>query len=286
LAFGRKMHQNRIVHTLRPASIPWLACAFLTLVLIVVSALAEPNPVPPGSYQNGFATVAKLTGELCQALDKTKRQHFSTTPILLDQVNAPSLGTAESSKGANGPHALTISAGCVELLNSLAHAKALDEIKQGHFKSYAAVLARNSANARSLAVQGIPETQAWDADVMNHQAGTFNQMVGALIAIDFAHHYLGHYRKYFAQRTNASGQPVPINARVTEKEWREAVLKGARNALDCGLGVDGMRSLLAAINEMPTRPEWGAWFTHAKANVSKLDRDLDVLERDFFLVEK
>lgn len=228
--------------------------------------------------------MVKISGELCHALDKSKREQLSPQPAFLAEIKAPSLGGAS---GSAGQRIVSISAGCVELLNQLAHAKALDEIKPGHFKSYSAALAQcRSADSRPTVTQSLAESQAWEAEVLNHQAGTFNQMAGALIAIDFAHHYLGHYKKYSAQLSDASGQPVPICARLTEKEWREAVMKGARNALDCGLGVEGMRCLLSAFDQMQPRPEWSVWFVHPKANIRKLDRDLDTLERDFFLVEK
>ena len=40
---------------------------------------------------------------------------------------------------------------------------------------------------------------------MNHQASQFNQMAGALIAIEMAHHYLGHYKKYEASLKGCPG---------------------------------------------------------------------------------
>jgi len=78
----------------------------------------------------------------------------------------------------------------------------------------------------------------------------------------------------------------PINNVVSEKEWREAVLKGAKNALDCGLGVDGMKALFECMDAMPSRPAWCGYLVPNKANLSKLSKDLQRLENDFFLVEK
>jgi hypothetical protein len=280
------MHQSRIAHSLRPAGIRWLACLFLVFTLIVVSALAEPNTAKTPGYQNGFPTVVKIAGELCLALEQANHKRLGTRPVVLAEGKVPSFGAASSPDRARGDYTLTISAGCVELLNGLAHAKALDEVQPGYFKSYTGLLGRDKAAPCPPVAQHIPESLAWKDDLLNHQAGTFNQMAGALIAIELAHQYLGHYRKYSAQLADSAGHPVPNNSRLTEKEWREAVLKGARNSLDCGLGVDGLRCLLSAFDQMSHRPEWSTWFVHARANVAKLDRELAAIEREFFLLEK
>ena len=113
-----------------------------------------------------------------------------------------------------------------------------------------------------------------------------NAHKGTLLAIEMAHHYLGHHKKYGPPASAAGNAPEPFTEKLTEKEWREAVFKGARNALDCGLGVDGFRAILAAVEKLPTRPKWSAYLVHPKADISKLSRELEKLEKDFFLVDK
>lgn len=272
---------------MRPNAFPWLSCAFLAVLLWVVSAVADPGGPANRAYQTGYPTIVKIAAELHQALDKSKGQHISARTILLDEATLRfCIGPARGgTRGAASP-VVEVSAGCIELLNNLAHAKAIDEAQPGHFKRYAVALSANTIAPLIPATHNVSEAQVFDFDTMNHQASTFNQMAGALIAIDFAHHYLGHYKKHGAKLIDATGKPVPINTCLSEKEWHEAVVKGAHNALDCGLGVDGLRSLLAAFDQMPARPEWAGWFIHPKANVSKLDRELAALERDFFLAEK
>jgi hypothetical protein len=271
---------------MKPTAFPWLPCAFLALLLLAASVPAEAGTPANRAYQTGYPTIVKLTSELHQALDKTKRRQISAQPVLLEEANLFSVGQARPEGNAPASPAVQISSGCVELLNALAHARAIDEVQHGHFEQYVAALARSADGVPTPAAKNVSDAQAWDFDTMNHQASTFNQMAGALIAIDFAHHYLGHYRKHGAQLNDASGQRTPINSRLTEKEWHAAVIKGARNALDCGLGVDGLRSLLAAFDPINARPNWAGWFIHPKANVSKLDEELAALERDFFLAEK
>src|SRR2546425_848506 len=114
---------------------------------------------------------------------------------------------------------------------------------------------------------------------MNHQVSHFNQIAGALIAINMAHHYLGHYQKYASQLVDAQNHSVPINSVLTLEEWREAVLKGARNALDCGLAVDGLKMFYDGLDKMPNRPAWSFYFLPKDADVAKIKKDLDQLER-------
>jgi hypothetical protein len=221
----------------------------------------------------------KITAELHQALDNSKRRSVSAQTILIDEATTTRcVGSTNS--------VFRISTGCIGLLNRLSHAKAIDETRPGYFKQYSTSLANTLLGKQPSTSQSVADAELWNFDTMNHQVSNFNQMANTLIAIEFAHHYLGHYKKHGPKLTDAAGTPVPINACLTEKEWHEAVVKGARNALDCGLGVDGLRNLFAAFDQMPTRPEWAAWFIHPKARVSKLDGELAALERDFFLVEK
>ena len=172
----------------------------------------------------------------------------------------------------------------MDLINRLAHARALEESASGYFDRYVQSLAPDGSSKEPMG-KSLPAEQVWNFDTMNHQVSLFNQMVGAMVAIEMAHHYLGHFKKHPANATDAT-TPPSFTERVSEKEWREAVLKGARNALDCGLGVDGFRALLTAVEKAANRSAWTAYLVHPKAETSKLSRDLEKLEKDFFLVEK
>ena len=76
---------------------------------------------------------------------------------------------------------------------------------------------------------------------------------------------------------------APANRLVTPEEWHEAVVKGARHALECGLAVEGLQVLYESIGRMPKRPAWTIYFLPEKANVSRIKRDLAKVEKDFFL---
>lgn len=265
----------------RPLNLPWLPCFVLALLLLVSAMLARGESLAPRAYEGGFAQVEKISGELHHALDVKKRQLVSATPKLLVGAASPCIAplAGDASAGTVG-----LSAGWLDLINRLAHARALEESAGGYFARYVQHLAPDGSSTEPVG-KSIPPDQAWSFDTMNHQVSLFNQMIGALVAIEMAHHYLGHFQKHPATRTDA-GIAGPFAVCVSEREWRDAVMKGARNALDCGLGVDGFRALLTAVEKAPGRPKWTAYLVHPKADTGKLSRDLEKLEKDFFLVEK
>jgi hypothetical protein len=275
-----------------PRPVDWSFTKFL-LAAIVAAALSGPGParagdVPKVGYETGLENIRKIAGELHVALDPKSQKAVEATPHYVESIKTPCIAPVEIQAGPQAQKTVEISAGFIDLINALSHAKALSESGNDYLKSYAARLA--SANDNLPAVtEGLSAEKAWGFDTMNAQAGQFNQMAGALLAIDLAHHYLGHYKKYSAQLAmsgSAGAPPPPISQLVTEKEWRDAVLKGAKNALDCGLGVDGLKNVFDCMEAMPSRPAWSAYIVPPKVNLSKLNKDLQRLENDFFLVEK
>jgi len=265
------------------------AASRATLVAVVFWLFATAvgradDPLRKG-YDSGFSNIKKIAGELHAALEPRKQQAVQPGIILLETVQTPCVSPVEIQNDGQVLRTVQFSTGAIHFINSVSHAKALSQDDSNVIKAYAARLAP-SALPPALA-DGMPPEKAWAFDVMNIQTGQFNQMAGALVAIDYAHHYLGHYKKYADHLgSDATGTVPPINEFITEKEWREAVLKGAKNALDCGLGVDGLQALFECVEAMPSRPGWCAYFVPAKANLSKLSKDLQRLENDFFLVGK
>lgn len=277
-----------------PLALPWLPTLVAAAVWLVATAARgddtpEATPPPKPGYEAGLTNILKIAGELHVALAPKQQQIVQGDPVYLDQITTPCIAPVEVASGAEPRRTVQISAGFIQLVNSLAHARAMTEPGNDVVKAYAARLASAGGDRLPSVTQGVAPEKAWDFDTMNVQAGQFNQLAGSLIAIDLAHHYLGHYKKYAGQLAAAGQSPAPapaINNLVTEKEWREAVMKGAKNALDCGLGVDGLKTLLECMEAMPNRPNWTAYFVPTKANLSKMTRDLQRLENDFFLVEK
>jgi hypothetical protein len=261
------------------------SCAGLAALLLSANE-SRASDVPKACYETSYQSITQISANLSGALDAKRRQQIPSQPVSLGEGAAPRLIPMQGADKGGDSQTVQVSAGFVEFINQLSHAKAIEESEKGFLKKYAAALARETGEKPIAPLPSTAGHNPWDADTINYQVGNFNQMAGSLIAVQLAHHYLGHYKKYSSQLASRPDQPAPINAAVTEKEWRDAVLKGAKNALDCGYGVDGMKCAFDCLGSMPNRPPWAAYFLHPKADVSKINRDLTRLERDFFLVGK
>ncbi|MDB6030031.1 MAG: hypothetical protein JWM16_369 [Verrucomicrobiales bacterium] len=255
-----------------------LALASLTL------CWSNPASAAQKTYETGYSSITRISADLYKALDKKKRANLMPVPVLLEKNPTPFMEPSTYSDGTNFWQAVYISAGFVDFLNFLAHAKAMEGEGQGEFKRYVGGL--GSANVTPPPFQPVSNDKGWSFDTMNHQVSQFNQMAGALIAIEMAHHYLGHYKKYEARLKDAQGNPIAINTLVTPQEWQEAVMKGARNALDCGIGVDGLKAVLETMENKETRPAWSIYFVPPQAGIPKVKRQLTMLEKDFFMIGK
>jgi hypothetical protein len=237
------------------------------------------------SYETGYNDLVRICGELHHALGPKERQELYPRPILLTPIGPPCVQPGWCNDGVRNWRAVQLSAAFVDFLNQLAHARAIDLEQQGYLKEYLAVLAAETGAPPTAGLAVAPRSSAWSFDIRNHQLSHFNQMAGALLAISMAEHYLGYYDKYASQLIDGQHQPVPINRLLTESEWRKAVLAGAHNALSCGLGIDGLKLVLDAMAAMPQRPPWTLYFAPANGPILKVRRDLEKLEKKFFLLE-
>ncbi|MFM1768915.1 MAG: hypothetical protein RJA22_1444 [Verrucomicrobiota bacterium] len=239
---------------------------------------------PTGVYELGYPQVARIGLELEAALPPKARKQVPAQTLLLGQMSLPFVASAPPAD-KTPPTAVLVSQGFVEFLNRVAHARAHEEAEAGFFARYSTRLSTDAGlTLVANPVLTLPR-EAWNFQTLNRQASYFNQMAGALVAVDRAHHYLGHYRKHAAALQRGEAAPPPINTLVSESEWRKAVLAGAENALACGLATDGLRTLLASFENMSPRPAWAAYFIHPQANVKKVAKDLVKLERDFFMMD-
>ncbi|MEY2410788.1 MAG: hypothetical protein QOF48_3458 [Verrucomicrobiota bacterium] len=257
-----------------------LACACLLLVGTAKLRSAEPAP----SYEMGFRNITNIQGDLLAALDRRQRQLVGTSTKLLADVRMPCIASlpGADAKTAGGP--VQLSSGFIDFVNRVAHAKAIDETERGFFRRYTTQISLQTRGNGAPDFQTLVSANAQSFQTMNRQASQFNQMVGGLIAIDLAHQYLGHYGKHSAEFPTQAAFPMPVNELITEQEWRTAVLRGAQNALACGLGVEGLKTVFECFDHMPSRPAWATYFIHPKANVTKINAELGKLERDFFVM--
>jgi hypothetical protein len=255
----------------KPTFVRILLSTFLSLS---TSTFAQGEHV----YPSGVKAALQIGSDLYDSLDAKYRNKLETTPVCAVPVETPALGGVEKNNELKPLGQLSISVGFVDLINHIAHAKAVDRLQPGFFDQYMASLANENGNPP--AAPAITDSRYWKDDVMNDQLSYFNQMMGLTMAINFSRHYLGQFNKYAPRMQGAPF--VPINNFLTSSEWESGLRAGAVNSLNCAFGTDGAKALFDAIGKMPRRPAWTAYIVPQNVDTKKLNKQLAKFEVDFF----
>lgn len=234
------------------------------------------------TYPTGYTVTQRLGSELYKSLKPALRAMVHTQPVFLDTDPAPSIRAVEYPGDARPLRAVFISAGFIDLVNNLAHAKAIETVEHGFFAKYVQRLAQENATNGLSDLPRLDDPKFWSGRIKNEQISSFNQMAGTAVAIELAHHYLGHVAKYKDKLEDTQGRSIPINNLLTTEEWDAAFRAGVRNALDAGYTTEGIKALYDAIRKMPQRPVWTVFFLPANLPVPKLAKDLKKIEERFF----
>ena len=235
----------------------------------------------PRSYQTGFSVVLKLGGELSESLPTKFGSQIDAQSIALQPQDSPVVTPIATTEENKIVRQVAMSAGFIDLVNHICHAKAVDHIQPGFFDQYIKNLVEGTAGGL-MQPPRIVDARYWTDDVINDQMSYFNQMIGFTMAINLSHHYLGHYTKYSSQMVSAGNKLTAINELLTPAEWEVSVRAAAVNSLDCALATDGCRALFDAIDKMPNRPAWAAYVVPSHTDIKKLNKELVHYEELFF----
>jgi hypothetical protein len=233
------------------------------------------------SYQDNFGIVLKLGGDLSESLPDKYGRQIDSHAISLEANESPVVTPIAVTEDNNVLRQVTLSAGLIDLLNHICHAKAADRIQPGFFDHYVKTLVDATGDGM-VQPPGIVDPRYWTDDVINDQMSYFNQMIGFIVAINLSHHYLGHYDKYSSRMTGTGDKLIPINDFLTPAEWDVSVRAAAVDSLDCALATDGSRALFDAIDKMPHRPAWADYIVPEGVDIKKLNRQLARYEEEFF----
>jgi hypothetical protein len=255
------------------------------MLTAAASTQAQPGSPDGLTYKTGYSVITRLGGDLQKALKEKYKAIIHSQPVFLETDMMPFIKLTEYPDEAKPLRAVFISAGFVDLMNHVAHAKAIDRIDKGYFQKYVVNLSQETGEKELHEPPKLDDKRYWTEDMMNEQLSNFNQMVGMVVAIELSHHYLGHFKKYAAKLDDTKGRPPPINNLLSSSEWEDSMKAGVKNALDTGLGIEGLKALYDAIGKMPQRPAWTAYFLPANAKVDKIKKDLEKIEKKFFAGE-
>jgi hypothetical protein len=253
----------------------------LAALLLALSAPGELS-APEKIYDSGFSMVIYLGRDLCRALPQEQGDKLDPEAIALQPQDLPLIYPMATTADNRVRRQVELSAGFIDLINHLCHAKAIDGIRPGFFDQYVGILARTSAANPAAPPPPIVDARYWTDNLIEEQKSYFNQMMGLMVAINMSHHYLGHYAKYAAKLIGPNNKIVPINNFLTPAEWTDSVKQGARDALTCALPTEGAGALFAALEKMPNRPAWTAYIAPPNADLKKLKKELARYEIDFF----
>jgi hypothetical protein len=234
----------------------------------------------PHVYPDSLMQVARLGSDLFETLDPRFQQSLHSDPVTVENMEAPVITPSAVTEGDRSWGRVCISAGYVDLLNHIAHAKAIDQIQPGYFQTYILNLSKAADSDALPALPDMIDNRYWTDDVMNEQGSYFNQMIGMTLAINFSHHYLGNFNK-FSSRMPA-GQPAAFNNFIPPDAWETEVKAATLNCLNCAVATGGARALFEAIDKMPRRPAWAAYVAPPGADLKKLIAHLSVYEKQYF----
>jgi hypothetical protein len=255
-----------------------ILCINIFFAFSLISAEEGGQPL----YKTGFAAVVKIGTEIQKVIDEKYKNVVNEIPVFLETDLMPSIKPVEY-PGPNGPmRAVFISAGFIDLVNLVAHAKAIDSVQKGYFENYVLLLSKETGAKELSPLPDGNDKKFQTDDILNSQRSYFNQMVAMVLAIELSHHYLGHFKKYASKLEDSSGKQVPINDLLTPDEWNDSLKEGTRVALNCGFGIDGIKALYDAIAKMKQRPAWTSYFLPRTAKVDKIKKDLEKMEKKFF----
>ena len=263
-----------------------LSIGWVWLVMVQPAAPVSTGAVsPPRTYKTGFAANIRIGIELYQALEPQYQRKIYAQPVALEPDAMPYVRSVEE-RHPDYPEPVRrvlLSAGFVDLMNNVAHAKAIDTFEKGYFKKYVIQLSQETGSSTLAELPRLSDPRFWTDHMMNQQRSYFHQMIGMVLAIELSHFYLDQHQKYANRLIDPQGNPLPINRLLTYREWQESVQKGVRNSLDIGYGIDGVKALYDVIDQMPMRPGWTEYFLPKKVKVRKLKRTLVRIEKDYFM---
>ena len=236
------------------------------------------RPVLINAVSASFSSLAGIYPNRCppQFGDQIDPQAISLEP-----QESPIVTPIATTEDKSVQRQVTLSAGFIDLLNHICHAKAVDKIEPGFFDQYIKNFAQGTGD-EAVQPPNIVDPRYWTDDVINDQMSYFNQMIGFMMAINLSHHYLGHYAKYSARMIGPGDKLTPINDFLTPAEWDVSVRAAAVDSLNCALATDGSRALFEAIDKMPNRPAWTAYIIPANVDIKKLNKQLVCYEEEFF----
>jgi hypothetical protein len=259
---------------------------YLSALLAMVGRLgvAQPNSPDGLTYKTGYSAMMKLGRALYDQLGPKDKEVISAQPISMDVDMTPFVRMMYYPDGDGGKplRGVWISAGFIDLVNHVAHAKAIEGVQKGYFQKYINQLMQETGEKELKPLPDDGNPKFWTDDMLNEQQSNFNSIVGIVVGIKMAHHTLGHFDKYKDKLIEKDGvKPTPIEELITDKEWEDAYREGLFISLNAGCFIEGVIPFYEAFDKMPTRPPWAIYFLPPTAKFAKMKKDFEKFQKDY-----
>lgn len=251
----------------------------LLLALSLFTAALRAESYEPTDYRSGFTTIQALGRDIYNSLEASEKALIHSQPISLDTSRKPFVRLLRYHDGAEIIRGVWISQGFIDLVNQLAHAKAIDKKRRGYFNSYVRLLENSEETIPALPDRENPSF--WTEAMLNEQFSNFNSIVGIVVGITLAEHYYGLYEKYEDKIKKDENEVVSLNKFLTADEWERCCRRGLHNAMMASCMTEGYLPLCEALSNMKRRPTWANYFYPDRVRYASMRRDMVKLQRQF-----
>ncbi len=254
--------------------------------MLALSGWAQSDSPDGHTYKTGPSSIMKLGKDIHNSLKPQYKEQISPQPISIETDPTPALKVLFVPDEPKPFRGVGISAGFIDLVNNVAHAKAIDRKEKGYFNRYIDLLAQEKGASMLRPLPNDANPKYWTDAMLNEQQSNFNSIVGIEVAVELAHHYLGHYDKYKGRMMDKEGKATPINELLTPEEWDQAFRIGLRNALEAGCMIEGVVPFFEAFDKMKERPPWAVYFLPENIKFAKLKKEMERQQRRFLQGEE
>ncbi|MGZ8937966.1 MAG: hypothetical protein ACXW32_02015 [Limisphaerales bacterium] len=233
------------------------------------------------TYKTGYSSIMKLGKDIHAALKAEYREIIAAQPISIETDTTPFARLLYFSDQPKAIRGVWISAGFIDLVNQVAHAKAIDRREKDYFNRYGEMLAQETGQQPLRPLPDVGNARFWTEEMLNEQQSNFNSIVGMVVGMKLANHYLGHYDRYRGKLNEEKGPAVAINNLLTRAEWEEAFRDGVRNAVRAGCMTEGVIPFFEAFDRMKRRPAWAGHFLPDDVKFSSMRQEMERMQRLF-----